>query len=298
MFCQFSRFVGSVFSAAALFAAFFYNQPALAQTSVSILDNEWDGIYVGSLVGGGATLGSTSTLAQRGNGFFQSTTKSETGSEFNEVPTAELFAAYDNQFNRKYVLGIRIEASVADIDFSSKGQSSARYAQPGIGGPPLGPVDLTMPIVADVRLHRTVTMLGRLGWLFDPKSMIYGIVGWTHGRFEIETIPVDSFPVTIGFGVVTPVDVSAPHIEKNVFGANGISVGGGVEKKLTSSWNFVTEYRYLRFVDITFDKTNYDPQPNLAPRRDLNLTDVQTGKFENEMHSLRVGFAYRLPLRN
>ncbi len=83
----------------------------------------------------------------------------------------------------------------------------------------------------------------------------------------------------------------APPIEKNGFGADGITVGGGFEKKLGDSWSVLTEYRYLRFAGIS----HFQARSSIPPPTFFHFNDYQVARFENDMHAVRVGIAYKLP---
>ena len=260
MFSQFLRLSGS-FVSASLVVIGLSGGAAKANDDGINSNQDWDGIFLSASVGGGVTRGSASALVQRESRLLDTTTRSETGSDYNAVPTADLFAAINHQIAPRYVAGLRLEGSVADIDFSSKGKAFVNFRLFGgvnLANPP------TTPQVADVRLHRTISVLARLGWIARPGQLLYGLVGWTHGRFSIELTPRidDQFQIVSGGQVVCCV---APPIEKNGFGADGITVGGGFEKKLGDSWSVLTEYRYLRFAGIShFQARSSIPPPTFS----------------------------------
>jgi len=288
MFSRLTRFIGSVASVAAF---------AVCSNSASAQENEanrspsWDDIYVGASVGGGLALGRTSTFVQREilpSAFGNAKNETDTGRDSSAVITGDLFFGINKRLGERHVGGLQLEGSLVDLDFSSDGRSLVDYSE---GGRSFFPTRRVQRI-ADVRLHRTVSLLGRLGWLSDPTMLLYGLAGFSAGRFSIDHLPaVDKrdkslFPQGFGSWAV------APEIEKNGFEAWAINFGTGFEKKLGDNWSILTEYRYQHWLDITHDQTRI----RVAPASGAKIIDVQTGNFENELHSLRMGVTRKLQL--
>jgi opacity protein-like surface antigen len=71
-----------------------------------------------------------------------------------------------------------------------------------------------------------VSALARARYLIDPVDLIYVIGGYTYGRF--------SSPAQVGIGSFQ-------------FGMNGATIGGGWERRISSSWTLRVEYRYTEF---------------------------------------------------
>ena len=61
-------------------------------------------------------------------------------------------------------------------------------------------------------------------------TLLYGLGGWSYGRFEL-----DSYELGLS--------------KVDDYGAQGFTVGGGLEQKLSRNWSLRAEYRYTNFGD-------------------------------------------------
>lgn len=66
--------------------------------------------------------------------------------------------------------------------------------------------------------------------LLDDNTLLYGLGGWTFGRFEAHNVANNPF-----------------YQPNETFWANGPTGGVGIERKLYSNWRVGGEYRYTRF---------------------------------------------------
>ncbi|WP_354270593.1 outer membrane protein [Bradyrhizobium japonicum] len=70
----------------------------------------------------------------------------------------------------------------------------------------------------------------RASVLLDDNTLLYGLGGWTFGRFEAHNVANNPF-----------------YQPNETFWANGPTGGVGIERKLYSNWRVGAEYRYTRF---------------------------------------------------
>ena len=76
------------------------------------------------------------------------------------------------------------------------------------------------------------SVLGRLGWLANPDTLIYGLVGWTWTEFEGD--------LEFGGGGTS-----------YSFDLDGLTVGAGIETRFTPNITGKLEYRYTDYQDNT-----------------------------------------------
>jgi outer membrane immunogenic protein len=86
------------------------------------------------------------------------------------------------------------------------------------------------------------TIAGRLGYLTTPDTMVYGLLGATRGNFRGRG--------TLSFDGPTPSD--SVDVFSYDFRLNGMSVGMGMETRLTERVTLGLEYRYTRFNRYNF----------------------------------------------
>ena len=136
------------------------------------------------------------------------------------------------------------------------------------------------------------SIIGRAGVLATPSTFLYGLAGWSYGQF-------DASNVNFGFGKIQDYD------------ADGLTVGGGFEKKLSPSWSIRAEYRYTNFgsENLSARTTSSFSQSSSETGQDSNSsngtsssststqTDVDNfvsaensqGSVDNDMHVGRIG---------
>ncbi|MGI9513104.1 MAG: outer membrane protein, partial [Anderseniella sp.] len=74
------------------------------------------------------------------------------------------------------------------------------------------------------------SVLGRLGWLANPDTLIYGLVGWTWTEFEGD-LDIDGDGTSYSFDL------------------DGLTVGAGIETRFTPNITGKLEYRYTDYQD-------------------------------------------------
>jgi opacity protein-like surface antigen len=146
------------------------------------------------------------------------------------------------------LLGVQVEGSLAEMSFDTKfkqqtenfsstssnsyttSSSTGSSSQSTSSNRSQGTNVYQYPEIAQAKLDWMTSVIGRAGWLATPTTLVYGLGGWTYGRFEL-----DSYNLGL--------------LKVDDYGAQGFTVGGGVEKKLSRSWSLRAEYRYTNFGD-------------------------------------------------
>jgi outer membrane immunogenic protein len=142
--------------------------------------------------------------------------------------TAQL--GYDRQLGNWIVAGI-----FADYDFN-RNTKRTDFNEDVFLAADVAAVDTTF----NSELEDSWTIGGRLGFLLNPDTMIYGLAGWTHAKMSVS-------------GLIT---VFAPGPNDLPFSAsdtlNALTVGGGVETMLRDSLSLKIEYRYTDLGALDF----------------------------------------------
>lgn len=173
--------------------------PVKAAVAVASLAEppSWTGAFWGGSVGGAATSASTrsderTTQGNTGNAppfdliGFNSLDLS--GTAKNGGGFIDLFAGGDVQVSR-LVLGRQLEATVADLNFSSSGTRSLTYFNSaGLTG-----ATATGDYRPQVTSHWMASALLRAGVLLDENTLLYGVGGWTVARFEARNVTDNPF---------------------------------------------------------------------------------------------------------
>ncbi|MCC0058714.1 MAG: outer membrane beta-barrel protein [Hyphomicrobiaceae bacterium] len=228
--------------------------PGPASTGQSNGDwaSEWTGPYWGLSAGLGGG---------RSSGWFD-----HAGFEFSSSPktnvsgVADIYVGANAQVAPRIVLGVQVEGSLGQLNFDSEDENVAASSVRGQD-------------VNQLELEWMISVLGRAGWLVTPDTLLYGLLGWTYGHFDVEEF------------------VSQASFEPlRDFGSNGITAGAGIEKKLSPLWTLRAEYRYTHFADESF---TLRPDPALGwPIPPLH------GSFENDLHVGRIGATRYFSLPN
>lgn len=235
----------------------------------------WDGWYWGGSVVAGITQASLDLSARTSssNGF-RSSHSSQTDSTVGGGGGLEFFGGINRRLGNSFVAGIEVGGAITDLDFSSEGSSNL------VAGFPGEPKSYQQQEF-DPRVHARwmVAAVGRLGWMPDEATMLYGLAGYTLSRFDVEL--GDQFSAY-------PVDD-----KDNDFFGHGLTIGIGGERKFAGPWSLRAEYRFTHFIsddvrNINFEQDRYDT--------DFSSTSANSvAEFENQLHSLRFGVAYHLP---
>jgi outer membrane immunogenic protein len=238
----------------------------------------WSGFYFGTTFGGALTrskIDSSETYKQTftatpPNNIFGNSTLANSSGNNHGGAMLDALVGTNALLGSSFLLGAQLEGTVSDINFDSSGTRSLTYFNGA------GPTGNTAS--GDWRPHVysrwMVSALARAGFLVEPATLVYAIGGWTGASFEYHNL------------------TDNPFFEPGEsFWANGVSVGGGLERKLNPNWSVRVEYRYTHFqnksVSNDFKWTSNFPDTQ---------TDSIRATFHNEMHVIRFGVAYLFPV--
>ena len=236
----------------------------------------WSSVYVGASFGAGVTrshIHSDETANSIAlvppasvNGRVLS---NDAGNTTGYGAIADLYLSYNAQIASNVVAGVQVEGSISDLNFSGKGNTSARYFdQNGFTGQ-----TATGDFRPNAHARWMASALARAGVLATPETLLYGLAGWTVAGFEYRDLTDNSF-----------------YQHPDSFVTNGPTVGAGIERKLSANWSVRTEYRYTQFLPVNVDSSFNWAGPGVTQ------SDTIHARFENSMHTLRVGAAYAIPV--
>jgi opacity protein-like surface antigen len=275
------------------------NQPSLRETKPSVRDPSlkdpsqsyasletkavkrldqpnWSSVYVGASFGAGVTRShihsdETFNLISLAPPSVQGQVRSNDGGHPTGYgATADLYLGYNAQIASNVVAGVQIEGSMADLNFSGNGSLFARtFDGSGFTGQ-----TSTGGFRPSVHARWMASALARGGVLATPETLLYGVAGWTVAGFEYHDLTDNSF-----------------YQHPDSFVANGPTVGAGLEQKLSANWSVRTEYRYTQFLPVNVDSVFNWSAPGAATQ-----SDTIHARFENSMHTLRIGAAYTIPV--
>lgn len=117
-----------------------------------------------------------------------------------------------------------------------------------------------------INLEQVWTVGGRAGVLLTPRTLVYGLAGYSWMQLEDLTYSVQGGGTNVSGRLNKPTE-------------EGITVGGGVEHKFSNNVALKAEYRYTDFGG--------------------KIIPIDTGvdlHGDSEIHMLRIGAAYRLGL--
>jgi opacity protein-like surface antigen len=189
----------------------------------------WTGFFSGASAGGAATRSQTNSVERVTSGAFGYNASDLSGPASKGGGFIDVFAGGDVQVGR-FVLGGQLEASVADLNFSSSGTRAYNYFDAG------GPTGVTAmgDYRPQVAARWLTSALLRAGLLLDENTLLYGLGGWTFAQFEARNLTDNGF-----------------YQPNETFWANGPTGGVGIERKLDSNWRLRAEYRYTKFDGVT-----------------------------------------------
>jgi len=136
---------------------------------------------------------------------------------------AGLELGYGHQLKGNWVAGVQIDSTITSIT----NDAGLTIAADLLDGNP--------QIDASYRLKQSsmLTGLARLGYLTSESTLVYGVMGLTRGKFDATYgASVESTP--IGQGGYS-------------FGLSGLTVGAGIETKLSQKTSLKLEYRMTNF---------------------------------------------------
>jgi outer membrane immunogenic protein len=177
----------------------------------------------------------------------------------------DLFLGVNRQIGRRLVAGIQLEGSLSALDFISIGPNTYTNSDGSSG---------SFPAISNGEAEWMASILARGGWLLNPSTLLYGLAGLTYANIDVS-------------------EHFLSNLEEQNFENFGISVGGGIEKKLGPDWSIRGEYRYTNFMD---ERTNSAGTSTFTSGANTSNTIFSaTTKYQDrDMHIGRIGIARRL----
>ncbi|MCC5993113.1 MAG: porin family protein [Rhodobacteraceae bacterium] len=112
------------------------------------------------------------------------------------------------------------------------------------------------------------TIAGRLGYLTNPDTMVYGLLGYTRANFRgswdlLATDGVDTFTADGSYS----------------FALNGAAIGMGIETRLSNNMTLGLEYRYNHMQRYSFIDQDgvFTPDDNLEIGFDTSVQTIRAG---------------------
>ena len=192
---------------------------------------------------------------------------------------------------QQFVFGIETEFNGADVGKST--DTNLSYAGHGLtitsgpstwgGKPTVSPITIT----TNQQLDWYGTTVGKLGVTLGP-VLLYGTGGLAYGSINdgikgsfsvVTTAPTSTTP-----GVTTTYTQSIKSSGIDV----GYAIGGGAEYKVSQSWSFGVDYKYINLGSRTVTGTVYDP--TTTPKTELGK--VTTTKFDDDFHTILARATY------
>jgi outer membrane immunogenic protein len=271
--------LASVAGAAALVSLGF-DAPARAAQPAPM----WTGFYVGG--NAGAAWGQTNFTTQvpcvgaAGTGYFCNGTgagaanaaaldASGTGTAKATGFTGGFQGGYNYQWGNKLV-GLETDFDVLNLSGTRSGSGAFPVASPTAGSFPAGTAYTLSQSFSTDWLY---TLRGRLGWLPDPRLLLYATGGWAVTRLHV------SYAYSDSFGGLSSASATSEQ--------NGWTVGAGVEWALTNNWILKAEYLYLNFGKVTAAGS----VPSVALKAGAQNALGTTGDFTANI--ARVGVNYK-----
>jgi outer membrane immunogenic protein len=208
-----------------------------ASTSTNPYDVDWTGMYVGVAAGIGVARHNSGVeiydytpggLLQIGPFDLLSI---GAGLDFGGTGAiASLETGYDFQINDKFVVGIMGDYTHSGIETTGRIFGDVCYELPGPDSCDIAVVDDTPEIAYSLTVADSWSVMGRAGYLTNPKTLIYGLAGYTHTTMEAD-ITLSSIPT------------GSVELASYTYDRDGITVGAGIETKLTEKLSAKLEYR-------------------------------------------------------
>ncbi len=164
---------------------------------------------------------------------FSSTLLTVNGTSNGRTPgaIANLFLGYNFVLGHNVILGGQVEGGVSNIHVNLDRSFTSVQASTTVVTPPGGAAGTSTfnqvingTSSSAIANRWLVSALARGGVLITPADYVYGLGGWTYGRFELDN---------------------------QSFGLNGGTIGAGWERQLAPGWTLRAEGRYTKFQDKT-----------------------------------------------
>lgn len=203
--------------------------PVLVEMPVEVIeapaDNFWEGPWVGLSLGMGSTNYDLSGSVEAG--------PLSAGLNLPDLGgTGALLgiqAGYNFRLSDRMIAGVVIDATMSNITNDTSAFLS------------IGPNELAFNY--DLAPERMYTIAGRLGYLPTPDTQVYGLLGYTRADYVADL----SLAITPG----------PTFTDSYSFDMDGVTVGVGIETRVTETMSIGLEYRYtdlgrFSFIDDTF----------------------------------------------
>ncbi|MFT4122036.1 outer membrane protein [Bradyrhizobium sp.] len=228
----------------------------------------WTGAYVGLGLGARATR--TDMIARSesvGDFAFDLTERANTRPFDNVAFRASPYAGYLWQVAPQWTAGVEGDVGFADRTTIREGFTSIFLADSQSPGESLS-----------VRSRWDASLRARLGYLVNPRTMIYATGGLAWQNVEL-TSTCTSRPCTGFFAL-------SPGVIRSSTTKTGWTVGGGLETALWGNWLARAEYRYADYGKTSFTTARSSTNPDFNPS--VNVWDVAM-----RAHLATFGLAYR-----
>ena len=246
----------------------------VAESRASILfeasPDSWSGLVWGASAGGAVTRSrvvSTERITNSSPGFINGyNAVGSSGPSSGSGAQLDLFAGWNKELSKTFVVGGQFEVTAANLDFSSSGTKSYSYFD---GNGPTG-ATATSGFKPQVNSRWMASALFRAGILVDERTLFYGLGGWTVAQFEPRNVTDNAF-----------------YQPQETFTASGWTAGAGIERKLDANWSVRGEYRYTHFgTRQTADSFVFQGSfPNTQSYQ-------RNAQFDQSMQTGRIGIAY------
>lgn len=272
----------------------------------------WSGFYLGLGVGGA----SATTSVSRTDGFYWTTPVH--GATYEQtVVTKDWFdlgaqgvlgtvqVGYDYQLPiSRWVAGV-----FADYDWDSLSgeHNTAPWVGAWLNGVPADPwLDFLHPPAGNVKVEfdNAWAVGGRLGYLFTPETLIYGMAAYTQGQATVSGVFHNHWQNA--FFPVPPANPLAwPAIGfSDTVTTGGWAVGVGAETRLIDNWYLKLEYRFssfdsgrvLDFYSGLYDVVNGGPV-GACPGGGTCAADYRRIDASTDVQSARLSLTYKFGRR-
>lgn len=186
---------------------------------------------------------------------------------------------FDQQINNFFVIGAFVDA---DKYFGSSESFTAVN---------MGPHGLTTKLQGSFDLDYSATIGTRFGFLINPATLIYGLVGYTYLKVDGDL----SYMFNSKHGMHN-VNLAFPD------DFEGVTVGGGLQTKISPTTSFKFEYRYTNFES---ESQSSSFQSMTDDRKDLYygfykqtqqmVSGTANTKIDTDMHSIRAVLVFQIP---
>lgn len=170
-----------------------------------------------------------------------------------------LSLGWQSKLSENLVAGIQVDGGLSNVQAHLSGSNTtvSIALQPPSGS------SSVINSVADTLANRWfVSALAKGGFLVDPYSLIYILGGWSYANLEAASVQAS-------------------------FGANGVTIGAGIERRMSPVWSLKAEYRYTKFQNTTVGlPSNTSTSADTLASSSFSQTSA---RFNLDTHSALVG---------